>query len=186
MKAKNKPKNNLEIKSEELEQYSCCDDDPMNKKSDKYAPLIGYFLMNFSDLEHQLDDAIADLVFDDAHYEGYTIIKNLRLWPKIELFYDLAYPRIFYAGKRGRKINQLKRIRTRLENLATLRNKIAHAKWYTLDKEGYVRVEITTSKDNGLIAFKRYKITIKIIKRGIREIEALSEKLFDFTENIDY
>jgi len=186
MKNNKKPKNKIEVKFEYLDQYDYHGGALTPEREKKYAFLIGTFLMDFSDLERTLDIEIANLISDRSHDEGYIIIKNLKFSAKRELFYDLFFPRIFYAKKKKENANQLKLIRKKLEALATLRNKIAHAKWYTLDKEGYVRVDVNTNKDNGLIRFKRFKITPTIIKNGIKEIEKLNKKLPDLNENIQY
>jgi hypothetical protein len=135
-------------------------------------------------LEHTLDVEIANLISDRSHDDGYTIIKDLELFAKIELFYNLAFPRVSYAYKRKQqKTNNLNSIRKKIENITVLRNKIAHAKWYTLDKEGYVRVDMKTSKEDGVIKFRKFKMTPALIRKGIRDIEALDEKLSLFVED---
>ncbi|MFA6466400.1 MAG: hypothetical protein WCV71_00900 [Patescibacteria group bacterium] len=185
MKKRAKPKNDLETKLERLDQYDYIDEDLMYKKRDKYAPLIGKFLIEFSNLEHTLDIEIAELLGHGSHDTGYAVLKNLDFSSKIELFYDLVYPLVCCAEKRKeQKLLQIKEFRNKLDNLCVLRNKIAHAKWYTLDKDGYVRVSVKTNKIDGLINFRKLKITPTIIKNGLKRIEPLSEKLSDFTERL--
>lgn len=178
-------KKSIEIKYEELDQYDWFDEEIMDQKEEQYAPLIGSFLMWFSNLEYCLDVAIANLINDSFHDRGYVIIKDLSVRAKIDLFKSLAHPMVFYSNKKEKlKIKQLNSITIKLRNISELRNKISHAKWYSLDKDGYVRCDIKTDKDNGLVKFKKYKITPSIIKRNMRAMEKLCEQIDTFTENI--
>jgi hypothetical protein len=183
--AQKKAQKPIEVKYEGLEQYDTSgSEDFMSEKEEDYSQHIGLFLMRFSTLEHTLDVEIANLISDRSHDDGYTIIKDLELFAKIELFYNLAFPRVSYAYKRKQqKTNNLNSIRKKIENITVLRNKIAHAKWYTLDKEGYVRVDMKTSKEDGVIKFRKFKMTPALIRKGIRDIEALDEKLSLFVED---
>lgn len=185
MKAKPKQPKAPEVKYEELEQYDWTGDELTEKNEERYALHIGTFLISFSNLEHSLDLEIANLINDRSHDEGYVIIKDLELSAKIELFYNLAFPRVNWAEKKKvLKSRQLTSIRKQLETLSTLRNKIAHAKWQTLDDEGYVRVDTKTKKEDGMIKFRKLKITPTIMRQGIREMDALAEKLPVFTESL--
>jgi len=175
----------IEVKYEELEQYDSWDDEVMDKKEERYAYCIGSFLIRFSNLEHSLDIELANLINDRSHDDGYIIIKDLELFEKIELYYNLAFVRANLAEKRkALKLKQLGTIRKQLEELAMLRNKIAHAKWNTLDKDGFVRVDTKTNKENGLIKFRKFKITPTIMKQSMLDIANLDEKLSAFTDNI--
>jgi hypothetical protein len=177
----------LESKYEILNQYdyNLNDDDVMEDKEEKYASYIGSYLIWFSNLEHCLDIELANFINERAHDEGYIIIKDLEIFEKIELFYNLVFPRIFYTSERkANKLKDLINIKKDLEGLTMLRNKIAHAKWNTLDKNGYVRVDTKTSKENGQIKFRKFKITLSIMMRGIKDAKALEERLSEFTERV--
>jgi hypothetical protein len=176
----------IAIKYDELEQYdSRWDDEVTRKKEERYASYIGSFLIWFSNLEHSLDIELANLINERSHDEGYIVIKDLEMFEKIELYYNLSFPRVNFANKRkAHKLKQLGIIRKRLEDLAILRNRIAHAKWNTLDKHGFVRADTKTNKENGLIKFRKFKITPTIMRQGMRDIENLAEKLSTFTDNI--
>jgi hypothetical protein len=181
-----KKQSEIEVKYEELEQYdSRWDDEVMERKKEKYALYIGSFLIWFSNLEHSLDIELANLINERSHDEGYIVIKDLEMFEKIELYYNLAFPRVHFSEKKKVfKLKQLGVIRKRLENLAILRNKVAHAKWNTLDKDGFVRIDTKTNKENGLIKFRKFKITPATMRQGMKDIEDLAEKLSDFTDNI--
>jgi hypothetical protein len=121
MKAKAKQPKALEVKYEELDQYDGAGDELTEAQEEKYAIHIGSFLISFSNLEHSLDVEIANLINDRSHYEGYTIIKDLEVSAKIELFYNLAFPMVNWAQKKKvLKSSQLVSIRKQLETLSTL------------------------------------------------------------------
>lgn len=176
----------LEVKYEELEQYDySSDDDVMFRKQDQYSSCIGLFLIWFSNLEHSLDIELANLINDRSHDEGYVVIKDLEMFEKIELFYNLAFPRVHFSNKRkSQKMKSLILIYKKLDDLTILRNRIAHGKWNTLDKEGFIRVDAKTNKENGLIKFRKYKITPKIMRKGVTEIKALVDNLSLFVERL--
>ena len=175
----------LEAKYEELDEYdSYWEGDVIGEREKRYARYIGTFLIRFSNLEYNLDMELADLINDSFHYEGYIIIKDLQMAKKIELFYNLLLPMLNFVEKdKKQKIKELLSIEKELKYLNTLRNKIAHAKWNTLDASGYVRLD-TKLKEDGFVQFKRFKITQGIIKSGIKRIEPLIERLDNFTENM--
>lgn len=178
---KKKQQNILEVKYEESQFEFGSGDKLMIKQEEIYASLIGTFLIRFSNLEHTLELGIVDRINDRIYDEGYIIIKDLDLSGKIELFYNVTHMFSNYALKRKKqKMNQLNSIKSKLYELSILRNKIAHAKWYTLDSEGYIRVDTKTSKENGLIKFRKFKLTTNVIKRGIREIKQVNAKLAIF------
>ncbi|HNW96410.1 MAG TPA: hypothetical protein PLQ44_01720 [Candidatus Paceibacterota bacterium] len=178
----------IEEKYKELEQYdNSWGDELMAKKEEKYAQYIGTFLIRFSNLEHNLDIEIAELIGGDySHDEGYIIIKDLKMCAKIELFYNLSFLMVNSVSEKRKKQNlkQLSLIRERMEYLSTIRNKIVHAKWDTLDENGFIRVGTKTNKENGLIKFRMLKITPMLMKQAMREIDILIEKIDTFTENI--
>ncbi|MBP9715507.1 MAG: hypothetical protein KBD52_03410 [Candidatus Pacebacteria bacterium] len=171
----------LEVKYENLDQYDEGVDEEMEAKRKIYEPLIGRYLMLFSVLEHILDIEIANLINERGYDQGYIVIKDLEVGEKIELLYNLSFPLVFHSPKRAnQKMKQLNLFKTKLESVSILRNKIAHAKWYTLDKEGYIRIDTKTNKENGLIKFRKFRITPSLIQAGIKEINFLVEKLVDY------
>lgn len=176
----------LEVKYEELEQYdNFWNDELIQKKENKYAFVIGAFLISFSALEHDLNVGIAEVINERSHDDGYLITQDLEMGQKIELFHNLYFPRVYYSDKnKVKKMKELVLIKNSLEEVNRLRNKVAHAQWHTLDKGGYVRVDTKTSKENGLIKFRMFKITPMIMRKGIKNCEVLSERIFEFKENL--
>lgn len=184
-KKKASPKNIIKTKDEELDDYDGFDEEVMMEREEKYASHIGAFLMWFSSLENGLDIAIAELIDGDHHHDTYLILKDMEVSKKIELFNELSLSRLAHVNKRQKlKENQLKSIIKELTSLMVLRNKIAHAKWYSLDKEGYVRVDTKIAKDKKTIVFRRFRITPVAMKRGMSRSAALEDKIFNFIEEL--
>lgn len=92
---------------------------------------------------------------------------------------------ILYSNKKVKlKTNKLDSIVKKPRSTSELRNKIAHAKWYSLDGAGYVRCDIKTDRVSGAVKFKKYKITPAIIRRGMKTIENALDVIEDFIEGI--
>ena len=170
---------------ETLEQLDYFEDDYIDKVFDKYSKFVGQFLIEFSRLEHEFNLVIADFFGDDYHETGYIVIKRLMFSNKIELFHDLYLRPISYSKDNKKKQEKLLNIKKRLESINDFRNCVAHANWSSLNKNGFVRTKIITDyKVDGAVKFRRTKITIKIIKKNIVEINKLINNIEGFKERV--
>jgi hypothetical protein len=168
---------------ETLEQLDYFEDDYINKVFDKYSQLVGWFLMEFSRLEHDFNLVIAEFFGSDYHETGYIVIKKLSFLNKIELFYDLYLRPVSFSKKNKQNQKRLLDIKNRLNSINTFRNRVVHANWSSLNKDGFVRTKIITdSQEDGVIKFERMKITPKIIKKNIAEINKLIDSMEIFNE----
>ncbi len=179
-KKKKKSINTLDVKYEELDQYDggWNEDILLNKKID-YAFYIWKFLIDFSDLEHEIDIALAEQISNRGHDLWYLITKDVEIFDKTNLLYNLLF-QYLSCFKKNKKIKKLDDLIKRFQNLIVFRNKIAHWKWNTLDKDGFIRVDVRTSKESGFIVFRKFKITLPILRKSIKEIEKLTEELSNF------
>lgn len=187
---KRKPKNarkKLEIKFEELDQYDGWSDEILERWEGQYAYHIGKVFISFSALEHGLEVQLANLINERAHEEGFLVAKDLEMHHKIELFYNLCFQLIYYkfenSKQRPKLLTRLAAIRKQLEDSSEFRNKVAHAKWTTLDEEGFVRVDTKTDKDNGRIRFRKFKMSASILHNAARRMIGQATALDDFMEN---
>ncbi len=170
----------LEIKYEKLDQYdSNWNEELLLKKKTDYAFYIWTFLIDFSYLEHEIDIALAELINEKNHNFWYVITKDLETFDKISLFYNSVFPYISFTENK-KKIEMLDSLIKKLQDITIFRNKIAHWKWNTLDKDGYIRVDAKTSKENGLIVFRKYKITLPILRKSIKDMQKLTEEVSNF------
>jgi len=169
--------NSKEEQFEVLDQWDYPDSEITEELEDKYAYLIGKFMLHFSALEHELGTEIADLINSRSHAEGYIIIKNLSYNQKIELLSDLCKPRIFWNSKKKRNINRLNFVVKWLKEIGNMRNNIAHAYWFTTTDEGYVRIKTITDKDNWSVKLRNKLITPRIIKAHISRMQKVMDKL---------
>lgn len=167
--------------NEALEQYDYSTNDYLYKVEDKYAPLIGLFLIRFSELEHTLNIAIAEIINDRTHEPGFVVIENLTTNNKIQLFYKFYLQLVSALGKK-KHVDRLRQLRSQLEEINTFRNKIAHANWQTLNKQGMVRTKIVVDNQQGYVLFRRVEILPKAIRRQIKTIEKLILAFDDFIE----
>lgn len=186
-KGKNKRKS-LEVKYEELDQYDGWSDEVLEKWQGQYAYHIGKLFIAFSALEHSLEVQLANLINERGHDEGLLMVKDLEMQHKIELFYNLSFQYSYFKyddnpKRRTKLLTKLTSIRKQLETSSELRNKVAHAKWTTLDDEGYVRVDTKTDKNNGLIRFRKFKMTASILHNASRRMLGQATTLEHFVEN---
>jgi hypothetical protein len=165
---------------DELEQDDYLDGEYLEKVIDKYTPLIGSFLVNFSILEQDLNLAIAEFIHDDYPETGFVIIEKVTTSNKIELFYKMYVRLESFNDKKNKEI--LDKIRKQLNSLNSFRNSIVHANWQSLTKDGFVRTKIVVDNQEGYIKFKKIEITPKIIRQKIKEIDRLVEQIYKYKE----
>jgi len=165
---------------EKLEQMDYVDGEYFEKVEVKYSQLIGSFIINFSNLDHDLNCAIADSLHEDCHENGYVIIEKLTAHNKIDLFYKF-YVRLESFKDKKTKI-KLDEIKSELLRINAFRNNIVHANWQTLNKKGFVRTKIVVDAEEGYVKFQNIQITPKIIRDNVKAIHRLINKIERYTE----
>lgn len=168
-----------EEKSESLDQYDGWYEF-LDGKEDRYAPLLGYFLIHFSVLEHSLNLALAEILHSRTHEIGYVVVEKLSLFDKIDLFRKLYLGIVSPQSKKGK--DALLAICKRLEKINTFRNMIAHANWSTIDAQGFVRTRIKVDPSEGHVIFRNVRITRAIISTQTQEVKKLADDLDDFSQ----
>lgn len=163
-----------------LDQYDYVDNDFFYEAIEEYSPLIGSFLMNFSLLERELNQAIAEIIQDGTHETGYIIISQLNMGKKIEIFHKL-YLQLETATD-GKHREKLEKIKGKLIALNAFRNQIAHADWGTLSKEHNVRIKIQADTETGFVKFKLACIKPEDIESNTEEIDSVIDEIDEYKE----
>jgi hypothetical protein len=174
--------NNLVKKYDELDQYDYTDGEYLEKVIDKYSPLIGMFLISFSELESQLNGIVAEIIQERSHDMGFVILEKITMNNKIDLFYKL-FLRFSFMKKPDFKTKLLK-IRNELDTLNRFRNGLVHANWASLGKDGYVRTKIVIDSEAGYVKFEKIEVLPKTIRHKIKELNIMMDRLFDFNEKL--
>ena len=164
---------------EELEQYDYVDDEYIDEVSPDYIEAIGLFVLNFSALEHQLNIEIAEKINPSNHLFGYQIVELLSAKSKIDLFSRLINSWIFFSNKELKTKGIY--ILSKLKGFNSFRNKVIHANWMSLRKDGTVRTSMAVD-DNGEVQFERTKLTSEIINKKSEEISKFLEELEEFID----
>jgi hypothetical protein len=163
-----------------LEQFDneAGDFDSLGDIRDKLAIEIGEFLIIFSGLEHTINIVVSDMVSDRSHDTGYRILTALSMKNKIEFLYSilLQFISVTYQDKKKKLIN----LKSRLDSINSFRNKVVHANWLTLKKNGEVRTKIMTDNLDGGIKFENVTITKKVLKEAIKEAYSLNNEIDEF------
>ncbi len=164
----------------ELEQFDNDDGDygSLDGITENYAPAIGEFLIVFSSLEHAINLVTADMIDDRSHDAGYRMLTLLGMRNKIDFLYKILLN--FISVTNQDKKTELINLKKRLEDINTFRNKIVHANWGTLKKDGTVRTKIITDKDDGYVKFENVKISPEILGEATDETDNLISEIDSF------
>jgi len=152
------------------------DEEISDKKLTEVMPLLGEIVLDFNQLESDLDDVLTELIFERSSDLGFTIIAKMSFSQKVDLFKDLAVPMCKHVGKpklTPKFIGLVKKLKEAGEN----RNRAMHAKWIDADKEFYVRTKIGVD-DNGVYG-TFFKLDKKTLRRYTRNMQRLSAELGD-------
>ena len=165
---------------EDLDQFDYFNVAETRVVAKKYARPIGIFLINFSELEHILNLAIAEILGNGkSHDIGYVVIERLSTQNKIELFHK-TYTRL--AGSLQKSKNKVDAVAKKLKELNTFRNSLVHANWLSVDTIGFVRTKLIVGSDDGYVRFRKTKITPSIIAQEIKATRSLILEIPDLYE----
>jgi len=168
----------MKVKSEPLDQYDTVYSDYIDRVARRYEGRIGRLLIRFSELEHNLDIAIAERLSDRSHDLGYVVLEGYTLNNKIDLFRRIAHSYLRFLSPS--RLKALKSIVKKLHEARVFRNYVAHANWRTLERSGYVRTRV--SEKDGDIVFKKERITPSVLDAWYRRIDRLDQLLNGFAE----
>lgn len=168
---------------EELEQYS-------EEESDEwedailigYPEVIGNFLIKFSSFENYINKWVSNNINDRSHHPGFQIIQLLIVANKISLLERTTL--MLIARSKPELTNDFKDLIKKIRTINTFRNKIVHANWVSLKKNGDVSTKIVIDSDEGTVYFEKNKITPDIILKNIKEMEILIDDLDNFFEKL--
>ena len=170
-------------KVEILEQFDFFPDDHLEVGVSKFACHVGEFMIRFSIIEHDLNIAISEALNSRSHDIGLNVIAPLSLRNKLDLFRRLYLPIVSTNNKKQLPgVTQKVVLATLYQELGDLigfRNRIAHANWATIDRNGFVRSKITAD-DNGFVQFVRFKVSIKLLNERIKQISSLDLDMNEF------
>jgi hypothetical protein len=174
----------IEQKKENLDQFDYFDDDYIwnPKVFVDYSYAIGEFIIEFNRLEHEMNIAIADIIYDDAHHKGYVIVEKLSFINKIDLFFKMYLGLVHETNSKHEA--WLKEIRDILIDVNTFRNNIVHANWGTLTKDRFVRTKTVVDSQDGLVKFVKRQISPKTIEKYTRMINNIIDQINKFEEDI--
>lgn len=169
--------------TERIEQYDFVDQDMIDENIKSYGSAIGEFLIEFSALEHSLNLLLAERINGRAHEPGYQVVELLNTKNKISLLSRMSSLEMFYAQKDSLALKKLKSLIKKLNELNSFRNKVAHANWMSLSKEGTVRTRIVVDSESGAVEFERTPMTPELIELQTNEVVILAAELQEFFEN---
>jgi hypothetical protein len=100
------------------------------------AQLIGLCLVVFSEGENELEHNLYNMINDRSDQLGVVIARTMSFEQKIQAYIDLL--RLIGSDKGTQYKSDVDQLKKHLKRAGEVRNIIAHAKWASLTKEGYV------------------------------------------------
>jgi len=167
----------IKLDQYDLPQNEVIQDDP--KQYSQYSKSIGEIMICFSELEYVLDKVLVESISDRSD-RGYMYIKGLRMRDKIEIFKQLGLDYINIEIEHFKLTkSKLLSIISKLKELNTFRNRVAHANWMTLSKDGFVRTKVFYNNEDGQTEFIEVKMTEELMKKYIIKIRDMTFFLYD-------
>lgn len=126
------------------------------------SKLIGACMILFSELETQVEVNLYELINDRSHQQGRMITRNMSYRQKVDLYID--YLRSLTVDVYGLPLpdtysHDIDQLKKHLYRAGELRNIIAHAKWPSITKDGYVFSQVEPiSVGNDIPEYKYYKL----------------------------
>jgi hypothetical protein len=152
----------------------------LERHLEKIAPQIGYIAMAFNELEDTLDTVLVQYFVDDIEEIGMAVIEGRSFSDKVNLFNRL-YSWTINAMEEKERIIILEDLVRDIREAARLRNMVIHAAW----QEYHVTTKsISRKKFKGKegIQISQEVVSVQHLKKHIRFIDNVSERLYDFNE----
>lgn len=176
----------MKTKKIDIEQYDYVDTEEIQVLTKRYAYQIGKYFIKFSELEHNLNIQIAHTISDRSDQPGYRVVRYINgPTKKFEFLFETYKEILSYGDKQlTQEISiEYQELRELIKKHIEFRNKLAHANWASLTKEGFVRDSIIPDT-NGRLQFRKLQITTSLIKSLIDEIDNIIDRLYEFEENL--
>lgn len=175
--------NGIKFKKLGMEQFDSYDYDYMEKAISKYNKRIGSLLISFSELEQTLDQVLSFIISDRSDDIGKRITMDLTYAQKVELYNRLLKFHLVISENRD-KFDKLKKTIISLKSAGSVRNIVAHARWMSLDADGYVRSKASLD-DEAFIEYRYYKLTPSELYRLERKINKIDNDLYIFISRLN-
>lgn len=147
--------------------------DGFDKVWNKLSKHIGDYMVVFSELEAEIESEIHQLISDSSDHLGLIITRDMNYGQKYKLYIDLLRNllNIEVVGARKQDVTSLGK---HLLSASKIRNVIAHAKWPSVDKNGYVfsRVPAIHSSDYSP-QLKYYRLGVPFLKEAFSYCSAV-------------
>ena len=174
-------KNGIEYKNIPLDQFDYYDDSVMLMQLPRYSKRIGSLLITFGELEHLLDCAICFILMECSDDSGIRITMDMSFRQKVEVYKRFCKLHLSLNDQKD-NINRFEQVIGEVISAGEIRNLIAHAKWMSLDQDGFVRTKSGLGVD-AFVEFKYYKLTPRVIYNLERRISKTENNFFLFLED---
>lgn len=138
--------------------------------------IIGICLVAFSELENELENNIYEIINDRTDHIGMIVTRTMTFEQKLQTYIDLLRSMNIESIKQYESdVGQLKK---HLKRAGEVRNVIAHAKWPSLNEEGYVFSSIdAVSSSVPELSLKYYQLDKEQLENYRAYIQAVTNML---------
>ena len=140
----------------------------------KLWPIVGATVTSFNSLESGLDFALSDLMDKEEDF-SHVIIKRMMFRGKVELLIDLL--RVHSHATATFTLEEVKELKEKLNFANTLRNRIIHSDWESMNTEDYVKSKLEVKEGKG-IQFVLTRFTLEQLMNDAEFIDDVSAQIW--------
>lgn len=157
--------------------------DGFNAVWNELAQPIGIVLVVFSELEASLERFCHEGISDRSEHLGMIVTRNMDYMQKVKLLIDLLRT---LPEKKEKAAENISRLKKHLVRAGEIRNIVAHARWPSLEENGFVFSTIASPRDSyGSLELKYYKLDKVFLQEADYYISAVNNMLYYVTEDME-
>lgn len=151
------------------------------ERVEELLPLIGEVVIFFNALESTLDSCLCEIFSDRSDQKGLLVLHTMMYSTKVELYerFRLDLYRAFSWDDA-----KCKQVIADLRECGTLRNRIVHARWDTIDDTGYTHVRFRIGKEG--LEHEQTQYSPEAMESVIDRLLETRRTLGDFDEECIY
>jgi len=143
---------------------------------DESAPLIGYIVHSFNDLEELLNSAVCQIINERTDVPGLVVIQKLSYSAKVDLFKRFYLMEASYLENKRPDVDKLIE---RFVESGRLRNQVVHANWEGAHDDGYTRCKLKINSHGVQHEYIQYTSeSLIIIKEYIDDTYSMLDELW--------
>ena len=143
---------------------------------DESAPLIGYIVHSFNDLEESLNSVLCQIINDRTDVPGLVVIQKLSYSAKVDLFKRFNLMEASYLKNKNPDMDKLIE---RLTESGMLRNQVVHANWEGAHDDGYTSCKLKVNTNGVQHEYIQYTSeSLSLIRQYIDDTYSMLDEIW--------